>query len=247
VWLEFDHLSARPPARQSPSFGVCVDPGYIKEGAASAAGDSLDAYQTCLAFLTPSVPPAYEGMLSTDNRRALEVCFQYLPPGGRVIHVSFMASREPATIKLYVAVPQARVPEYLVDIGWLGPLDSLRELIRTFSTVATADDTVYLDLWIHDAPLPHVAFTFAQPQLGRASGSDPQRSALLALLEGHGLLTRDRSEALSTWPGSSRESRLSGRMRVPIDRWLDVKITLHADQGLGAKAYLGFAPATSMF
>jgi hypothetical protein len=247
LWLEFDDLRGRPPAHQSPSFGVCVDPGYPDRRIPSIAGDPRDHYESCLAFLTPAVPPAFDGMLSPGNLSSLQRCFHCLPSGGRVIHVSPMAARDPATLKLYVAVPEAHLTGYLSDIGWPGSPDSLRYVMRTFCTAETADDTVYLDLSLDGMLLPRVAITFSQPQLRRLARSDPRRTALLGLLERHGLATPDKCKGLQAWPGSDRESHWSGSTQARIRRWLDVKITIDTDQRLAAKGYLGFAPVSSMF
>ncbi|MGK3991435.1 hypothetical protein WME99_50770 [Sorangium sp. So ce136] len=247
LWLEFDHVDTRPAARQSPSIWICVDPEYPAEHPSSAPWDPQDAYEGCLDFLGPAVPPGFEGLLSASNRRAMAACFRRLPPSGRIVHVSFMLAREPATIKLYGAVPRAHLVGYLRDLGWPGPLDSLQQLARTFYTAETADDTVYFDLALDHAILPYAAIAFSQLQMDRPGRSDPQRGALLGMLEEHALCAPGKRRALETWPGSARESRPSSSTRTRIHRWLDVKITLHAEQGLGAKGYLGFAPVLSVF
>lgn len=247
LWLEFDHVNTRPAARQSPSLCVCVDPGYLTTEPSSAAWDPQDSYESCLDLLAPALPRAFEGVLSASNRRVMKACFRGLPLSGRIIHVSFMLAREPATIKLYGAVPRSQLVGYLKDLGWPGPLDSLQQLMSTFSTHETADDTVYFDLALDNALLPYAAVAFSQLQMDHPARLDPERRALLDLLEEHGLCAPDKRRALQAWPGSARESSPSVSTEARIHRWLDVKITLHAGQGLGAKAYLGFAPVLSVF
>ncbi|WP_437649001.1 hypothetical protein [Sorangium sp. So ce362] len=247
LWLEFDHVNTRPAAQQSPSIWICVDPEYPAPRLPSAPWDAQDSYESCLSFLTPAVPPAFEGLLSASNRCAMEACFRRLPPSGRIIHVSFMLAREPATIKLYGSVPRAHLIGYLKDLGWPGPLDSLQQLAHTFYTPETADDTVYFDLSLDHALLPYAAIAFSQLQMDHPARSDPGRGALLRSLEEHELCAGDKGRALQTWPGSARELSPSISAKTRIHRWLDVKITLHAEQGIGAKGYLGFAPVLSVF
>lgn len=247
LWLEFDDLRGCPPEKQRPSFGVCVDPGYPDPRGTAAERNRTDLFETCLAFLTPAVPVALDGMLSLENRRLLETCYQRLPPGGRVVHVSPMAARDPATLKLYIAVPEAQLASYLRDIGWPGSLDSLRDVIHTFCTPETADDTIYLDLSLDGRLLPSAAITFSQPQLRRRAHADPGRDALLGLLERHGLSTPEKCRDLRAWPGSDRGSHPLKPAGARVRRWLDVKITIDARQRVGAKGYLGFAPVSAMF
>jgi len=247
LWLEFDHLNTRPVASQTPSLCVCADHEYLNECVPSAPWDHRSSYEGCLDFVRPATPPEFEGLFSADNRRAMAACFQRLPPGGRIIYVSFMVAREPATIKLYGAIPKAHLVSYLDSLGWTGPFDLLQQVARTFCTPETADDTVYFDLSLEREILPHTAITFSQLQLDRPKGADPRRAALLRLLEAEGLCAPDKGEALRNWPGSDREIHPAGSTQARIYRWLDVKITIHAEQGIGAKGYLGFAPVLSMF
>jgi len=176
----------------------------------------------------------------------VSTCFERLPPGGRIIYVSFMVAREPAIIKIYGMVPRAHLVTYLNDLRWSGPFDLLQYVVHTFCTPETADDTVYFDLAVEHEILPHTAITFSQPQLERPGGADPRRAALLTLLEAEGICAPDKGDALRSWPGSDRES-LAHSSQVRIQRWLDVKLTVHAEEGVGGKGYLGFAPVLSMF
>lgn len=246
LWLEFDHLNTRSAVDQCPSLCVCTDRGYLKR-ADSSPWDRRSSCSGCLDFVMPVAPLELGGLFCADNRRALATCFQCLPPGGRILYVSFMVAREPATIKLYGAVPRADLAAYLNSIGWSGPFDLLQHVAHTFCTSETADDTAYFDLSLEGEILPHTAISFSQPQLGRWGGTDPRRTALLELLEAEGICAPDKGAALRSWPGSDRESHPGRSIQARIQRWLDVKITVHAEQGLGAKGYLGFAPVLSMF
>ncbi|MDI1480335.1 hypothetical protein [Polyangium sp. y55x31] len=247
LWLEFDHMNTRSTAWPSPSIWVGVDPGYPNAHIPSASWDPRNAYEVFLDFIMPAVPPAVEGLLSGHGRRAMAACFQRLPPGGRIIHASLMLAREPVAIKIYGAIPRAHLEGYLKDLAWPGPLELLKQVERTFYTPETADDTVYFDLALHHSLLPYAAIAFSQLQLGEPARSAPGRDALLGLLEEHGLCTAEKREALLTWPGSARESRPSTSVQARIARWFDAKITIHSEQGVGAKGYLGFAPILSLF
>jgi hypothetical protein len=247
LWLEFDHMNTRPAARQVPSLCVCLDPDYPDASPSSAPWNHQESYDNCLDFLMPAVPPAFESLFSANNRRTMAACFKHLPPGGRIIHVSFMLARAPATIKLYGAIPKDLLVDYLKDIEWPGPFDSLRHVAHTFCTPETADDTVYFDLSLDSALLPYAAIAFSQLQLVRPTSSDPRRRALLGLLEEHGLCAPEKREAIQTWPGGARESNPSTSSTARAHRWLDTKIALHVDQGISAKGYIGFSPVLSVF
>lgn len=247
LWLEFDHLNTLSAVRQCPSLCVCTDRGYPRNRAVSAPWDPWDAYRDCLDFVVPAIPFELAGLFSAENRRAVATCFQRLPPGGQIIYTSFMVAREPATIKLYGRIPRDHLVAYLTDLGWSGRFDLLQYVLQTFCTEETADDTVYFDLSVEREILPHTAVTFSQPQLDRPGGSDPRRTALLELLEAEGICAPDKGEALRSWPGSARETHSIHAIQGRVQRWLDVKLTVHAEQGIGAKGYLGFAPVLSMF
>jgi hypothetical protein len=152
-----------------------------------------------------------------------------------------MFARDPVTIKLYGAVPRHHLVDYLRDAGWPGPTDVLERIVRTFYTPQTADDIVYFDLSLRDDLLPCAGIAFSRRQL---DGSVEARRTLLALLEEHGLCDARKRAALARWPGISRAGRSSG---ASVQRWFDTKIVLHSDQTIGAKGYLGFGPAFSLF
>lgn len=245
LWLELDHVDALPAAQLIPSLCVCTDHEYLKGRARAAPWDSIASHARFLDLVAPAVPRELESLLCADNLRALSACFQHMPPGGRIIHVSFMAAREPATIKLYCAIPRIHLMSYLQRIEWPGPFDLLGHTVQTFCNSETVDDTLYFDLTLERAILPHTAIAFSQLQL-HGPNADPRRLALLALLEAEGLCERAKGAALRGWPGSDRESLPDRSCHARIKRWLDVKLTVHAGQGVGAKGYLGFAPVASM-
>lgn len=247
LWFEFDHLNTRSAIHQRPSLCVCADRGYPRERELAAPWDPSAAYRDCLDFVVPAMPLELVRVLSAENRRAAAMCFQHLPPGGQIIYMSFMVAREPATIKLYGAIPRDHLVTYLTSLGWSGRFDLLQYALQAFCTDETADETVYFDLSLEQEILPHTAITFSQPQLDRPGGSDPRRTVLLELLEAEGICARDKGEALRRWPGSDREAHSARSIQARIQRWLDVKLTIHAEQGIGAKGYLGFAPVLSMF
>lgn len=247
LWLEFDHVGTRSAAQQAPSFCICTDPTYPRESPQEAPWSHQEAYEGCCSFLRAVISPASEGLLSTPNMHSTMECFARLPPGGRIIHVSFMVARDPMTIKLYGVLPRDRFTSYLNDIGWPGPAEPLERMVDSLCTADVVGDKIYFDLAIDGAILPYAAVAFSQLQLARSAASGAGHGTLLQLLVEQGLCTSGKREALAAWSGYSREVLPTGPTRARIQRWLDMKVSLAPERGIAAKGYLGFGPSLSIF
>ncbi|MBN1577840.1 MAG: hypothetical protein JW913_14865 [Chitinispirillaceae bacterium] len=72
--------------------------------------------------------------------------------------------------------------------------------------------------------------------------TDPRRKPMLASLFSRGLVTRQQVRDLLKWPGKTMVSAGLAGKKVPLERWLDIKICVDEKSIVTAKAYLGFAP-----
>jgi hypothetical protein len=237
AWLEFDHLERdeNPVA----SIGVCVAPAYLDPFVALPPQASRDA----LPVVVEALRVIRRHEVSSEEEIALQRCFDRLPAGARWIHLSVMAGREPAELKLYGIFPGRTVLGYLAEIGW-GPLPGFEDLLARHCTPERTGGVVYLDLPITGTglmaptgPRAGLGVVFAQQQLRASAERDPRRTPLLDGLVAEGLCTAEEREALLRWPASQSLDLPGGH----LDRWFDVKLVHHPLRGLAAKAYLGFA------
>lgn len=245
IWLEFDdmHRAARD-AVPGACFHLCLDSDYLRQTGHRAL--PAEGPEQPEAVLRAALDVLLEPALPAAAARALYTCLAALAPGERMIHVSAMLARTPASIKLYGRAPAPALADYLQRIGWPGRAGDLEGLLRRFCTRSTIDDDVYFDLAIDEQLTPYIGIVFSQLQLDAAARRDPQRRALLALLVDAGLCTPEKRDALLAWPGSARVRYAGASAPARLRRWLDLKVGQRPGRALEAKAYLGFMPVFSL-
>ncbi len=245
IWFEFDHADAFMPEVPLPSFSFCIDPLYAERRSWAQFMNARDP-QRRQQVTEDGLQLLCGAPLSSHERKSLLTCFTSLPRGGRIIHVSAMVARQPAVVKLYGSVPREHLFSYLARIGWPGSRQELADVLATFCTPETVDDTMFIDLSIGENVLPRIGIAFAQQQVVNLPEPDPTRRALLDLCVQERLCTPEKREALVSWPGSFCTlfpgEKWPGRFR----KWLDVKLVYQPNQLLEAKAYLGFMPYFSL-
>lgn len=243
IWLELDDMHrAMGEAVPGPCFHACLDSGYLQQtGHRAPLAGGLEEPD---AVLRAAFDVLLERPLPAAAARALHTCLAALAPGERMIHVSAMLARTPASIKLYGSAPAPALAAYLQRIGWPGRIEELDDLLRRFCAPSTVGGTVYFDLAIDEQLTPYVGIVFSQLQLD--GSRDPRREALLALLVDAGLCTPEKRDALLQWPGSARVHHAGASAPARLRRWLDLKIGQRPGRALEAKAYLGFMPVFSL-
>jgi hypothetical protein len=246
IWFEFDHVEAALPPVPLPSFSFCVDPLYAERRSWEQYIRARDPHYR--QHLAEDGLPLFLGQsLSCRTLDVLRACFTELPVGGRLIHLSAMVARQPAVVKLYGSVPRTQLLPYLERIGWSGSVTELTDILVTFCTEDTVDDTMYIDLSIDDAVLPRLGIAFAQQQIPNLSHKDPTRRALLEHCVHAGLCSSEKREAMLRWPGHLRVPFAGQGWPTTISKWLDIKLVYDVDSPLEAKGYLGFMPHFSLF
>ena len=237
IWLEFDAPEGRPVA--APNLLLCVDPTPLERPPASLP-ERDERPETHLRVIHRALELALDGPVSSSNRDTLRACFERLPPGGNIVHLSIMSARSPVALKLNVSLPREQLQRYLGGIGWPGDAARLGSVLERF---VPDMDPVRIDLTVGDTLSPRVGLEFFRTRDRRR---DPARSALLDQCMASGLCTAEQREALRVWPGSKRELYPEQTWPTRVSRWTDVKIVYRDDQPLAAKAYLGVNPHFSL-
>lgn len=233
VWLAFDLVRSEgglPPA----CITFCVDP-HLFEGDVSGARVPL-ARQDYAAVADEGLGLLLGQPLSPGLRENLTTCFDGLPVGGRIVHLSAMLSRPTEVVKVNARVPAAKAETFARRAGWGGARDTLRSVIETFGHGV---ETIQLDFAMSDLMSPKLGVGFFDNEVTPASPG-----ALDGLVR-HGLCTPAKREALLAWSGASRERFAGHASSTAIRR--DAFIKIRADPDLEAKGYLGFYPSFSVF
>jgi hypothetical protein len=247
TWLEFDHVDCPPLGIPLPCFSFCLDREYVWWKYAQprrvnhlSAGTYRQVAEMAFSLLRghPLSPQAAQNLFA---------CFDLLPAGGQIIHLSAMLTRHPPSLKVYGSLPKEHFCEYLTRIGWPGELAAIKTFLSEFYTAATADDTVFFDLTLDNAVASKLGIAFSQQQIEQFPRKDPGRRALLDHCVERGLCTPEKREALCSWPGSFRGTFRGHSRPTRFQKWLDIKIVYQPHHPLEAKGYLGFMPVFSLF
>jgi hypothetical protein len=238
IWLEFDEPALRPDA--APSQLCCLNPAPLAKPPARAPVSRDDRPEVHLRVIEESLARVLDGPVSAKTRATLSRCFEHLPPGGAVAHLSVMRAREPAALKLTVCLPRDGLEAYLAAVGWPGSASGLRAVLETFSPDA---HSVTLDLSMGDVMALRIGLEFFD---ARDQARDPARQALLDNCLRAGLCTREQRDALRTWAGSNRHLYAGDGWPTRVSRWMDVKLVQPTDGALTAKVYLGVQPHFSL-
>ena len=246
TWLEFDHIDQSPSQIPLPSFSLCLDSDYEWNALQPQHVNHLSAPRyrqiSWNAFELLLGNP-----LSTQTKQSLFSCFELLPPGGQIIHLSAMLARQPVALKIYGSIPKDYLLRYLTQINWPGSVTELQSILDMYYTPDTTDQNVYIDISIEDRVMAKLGLAFAQQQIPTLPDPDPRRSLLLDRLVETGLCTSDKRSALHAWPGRSTEASQATSRPTRLSRWLDIKCIYQPNQPLEAKGYLGFMPYFSLF
>ena len=246
MWLEFDQVDSPLPEIPLPSFSFCIDPKYMYRHFTSRGVNNLDS-PTFRAVTEQTLGILYGGSLPSANKQALFACFDALPPGGQIIHLSSMLARQPAFVKVYGSVPKKHLIPYLDDIAWPGSGAELANILKAFCTPNTIDQNIYIDLTLGETVMPRIGIAFAQQQIENLPGQDPTRKALLDRCVKEGLCSPQKREALALWPGNFYAFFSGKTWPIRFHKWLDIKLVYQPDHPLEAKGYLGFMPQFSLF
>jgi len=246
VWFEFDHAESTPSALPSPSFCFCLDRTYLQRGSWSQRQPSQDSGQD-KNLAKNGLQLLLDQPLARQNEHVFDTCFDALPEGGRIIHISAMIARQPSVVKLYGVVPTVQLVPYLTRLGWPGSFRELAAIMADFCRTNTVDHNTYLDLSLGASISPRLGLAFAQQQIEQLPGQDFARRALLDLCVQHGLCSPAKRDALVLWPGRLRAVFPGDTLPTRFRKWLDIKLVYHPDQPLEAKGYLGFMPYFSLF
>lgn len=243
IWLEFDGVQAALPDSPLPGICFCLDPDYVETGPSFQPSSrlSLPVYQ---ALADEALTLLYERPLSAQTRQRLQVCYEQLPAGGRLIHISAMLARQPPVLKVYAAVPRNDLPTYLRRIAWPGSHADLAEIVAKFFPALCL---LFVDLTLGDAIAPRLGLACSQVHLHSRAQSDPGWGALLDLSVAEGFCTPQKRAGLLNWPGAARHPFHGHNWPVRLHRWLDLKLVYQPEQPLEVKAYLGFMPTFSIF
>jgi hypothetical protein len=240
TWLEFEQLDGQQPTMPLACPTFCLDREILQR---KHPLNSANGYNPQQGYQVAEVALEYllGQPLSPLIKKNLLACFEALPPGGRIIHLGSMQTRQPPVLKVYGLLPRQGLLAYLAAIGWPGSPAEIENILTTFGpTTAIARP----DLALGASILPRMGLEFSHP----ASPQDDQtQQRLLNQCVAAGLCTPEKRDALLTWPGSSRETFSRFSWPVRLRRWLDLKIVYQPDQLLEAKAYLGFSPRFSLF
>lgn len=245
IWLEFDQVDGPLPRGPLPSVSFCLDPEYADRRSWKQFINPQDP-QTRWRVAEQGLQFLLGGPLSPHQQNALRACFEALPVGGRIIHLSAMMARSPAVVKVYGAVPQGYLSTYLTRIGWPGSTTELVDSIAPFCTPATVDHNMYIDLTVGEGVMPKLGIAFSQQQIAHLPQRDPTRHTLLALCAQAGLCTTEKRDALCAWPGNFRATFPGEQWPTRMHKWLDVKLVYQPQCPLEAKGYLGFMPQFSL-
>jgi hypothetical protein len=232
IWLEFD-VDGPPPEVPLPSLLFCLDPAFLLRDATSETAAYLTA-ETYRHITETTVAHLIGQPLPPRTHQTLLACYERLPAGGHLVHISVMLARRPMVVKVNVSLPKDRFLAYLDRIEWRGSYSEMQALLTAFYP---STDIIKVDLTIADTVLPHIGLEFfSDPQ------DDPKRQELLHRCVNVGLCTPAKRDALFTWPGHSCERYAKHLWPTLLKRWLCVKLVYQSNAPLEAKGYLGFMP-----
>jgi hypothetical protein len=196
-----------------------------------------------------SVPPL---------QAAVERCARACPAGARVSHVGVMLGRSMRALRVHISgVPLGEFGEYLADAGWPGDVERAVAIARL---LLDHGDSVVLCLDVVGELLPRLGLECFLARRSGAECTNPRWGLLLDRLADAGLSSREKAQALMSWPGMTAPAepaspwpdalvveslRLPAHVLGVVDRRLShVKVALGIDEPARAKAYFGAGHVT---
>jgi hypothetical protein len=241
LWLELDVVGPTPGAVPSLFFSLSRPP---RSG--EPPSDAIATIRAAHVALGRGFGPEREG--------ALRRCLATLPSPARLLWVGVMLARATDALRLVVGpFPGPQLPDYLARIGWR---DRSPRRLGAVTHLAALADRFNLALDVGDAVGPRLGF---ECFFDRQPPDEPRWGALLDELAARGHCSASKRAALLQWPGTSVEA--GGRGRLPrglaetlalfreqlvfvlARRINHLKLLLHPDGSLEAKAYLALSHA----
>jgi hypothetical protein len=223
VFLEFD-AAVHHPTLPIPSVFVSLDEPLAEPSEARARG---------LSVVSEALHILHGRALDPLVGQTLGACFHHLPPAGRVVHVGAMLGREPATVRLSVAIPRDEVHAYFSSLGWLAPVGVVERVLAIY---APEGFDVHLEFDVAGTLGPTLGVVLAP---GNPTGWDQ----LLGALVTHELCAPAKRDALLAWPGEIA-STIAGAPYLVRRALSHVKISAVSGVGLEAKAYFTGSPCS---
>ncbi|WP_051055673.1 hypothetical protein [Allocoleopsis franciscana] len=187
IWLEFD-LDKPPSQLPIP----CIFFNALQE----TFSDAQALIEAALRI------PNYQ--VSPKQQSNLQLCIDSLPSNARSDQVGAMLSRPNQPLRITVCgLLLQQVADYLRQIGWKDPTNTLSTIILTLSTFLDESDFLLLNLDIGDTIYPRIGLEFypkQQPRLNR-----PELLFLNRLVE-MDLSTLAKKNALLAWSGYSQKA-----------------------------------------
>lgn len=243
IWLEFDQVDAALPKVPLPGSMFCLDPEYLDRRRQSPRSKHVNGQQG--KQVTEIACELLLGQpLSAQTRQNLFACFDLLPAGGQIIHISIMLPRQPVTLKIYASVPKDQLLAYLSQIGWSGSIAEFETILTTFC--ASIED-IKVDLTVAPVIAPKIGLVFSEVQVNNPTQAKTGRPHLIDQCVEKGLCLPEKRDSLLAWPGSFRRTFSHQAWPTRFDRWLDIKIVYQPHQPIEVKGYLGFMPYFSLF
>lgn len=239
IWLEFD-IDPLPLPIPLPNLLLCLDAKYRRDPEYLTHDNLLNRQilqqvaQTMLAGLPDSA-------LTLIMQKHLFTCFDRLPQGGHLVHLSAMLARQPAILKVNLSLPKRQLLAYLNNLGWTGASVELEMILATFYR---ASERVKFQLTLGTTIAPKVEFEFHFSTVRQ----DARRlQVLLGQLLAGGQCTSAQQIALAGWSGVMPALFTGQTWSTRFVRWVDVKLIAQPGLPLSAKGYLGFAPILAFF
>ncbi len=245
IWLEFDldkELSEIP----IPSLFLSLPEGHLQR----LSGDPT----TFCCWLTEKViEPLFGHTIPVKLQQNLRLCLEALPVETQVLDLGVMLPRQPDTIKINVSgISPLELSQYLTQIGWSGQVTQLEAIAVNLHSLV---DRIVLKFDIGVTIAPTIRFEcFLDRHLDKSSQWHP----LLNYLVENQLCTREKCQALLTWPGLCCEQSspvpwpqnlavvsnfLGTRASSVLVRELNhIELTFQPGNNLEAKGYLWFGP-----
>ncbi|HAI69696.1 MAG TPA: hypothetical protein DCM38_09735 [Gammaproteobacteria bacterium] len=237
IALEFD-ITGQPPEVPIPSFFV----EFNRE--MGSDNNMLTLIETLIR--------QFNRPFSKKLEANLEQCLHALPAGAQIIHLGIMLSRPTEAVRIIIEELKSEdILDYLLQIGWPGPIDTLGNLVQTLSHLVDKIGFLNLDVsqLIH-AQIGLECYFDKQPL------HEPRWQFFFDYLVGNGLCSPSKKEAFLAWPGFSQPESEPALWPTHLN-WGDaffseqavsaffrkinhVKMVYHPDKPLEAKGYLAF-------
>lgn len=169
------------------------------------------------------------GVLPLPVSSQLEICFETLPRGGRVLHVAMMTGRPAASVRLSVLLPPESASAYFAALGARGAAENVAALLSC-ALGARGDAQIDFDL---GPPFG------SRVGLGIAPTRRADWPSLLDEAVRLGLCHRAKANSLLDWPALEIVECDGGGWTLLRRELSHLKVASDATGSIEAKAYLG--------